>query len=396
LTSRRAATPYPLVTTPDALSRALEEAHTARALGLDTEFLRERTYRGRLCLVQIATRGQGWLIDPLAPLDLTGIGTLLADAEVDIVVHAGKQDLELFYEAFGAIPRSVFDVQIAAGFAGYGSSLAYGTLVEATLGVPLPKGESYTDWCRRPLTDEQRAYASDDVRYLLEVADHLRQTLERLGRLRWAEDEMRALSAEASYRVDPWEMWRRVAGRGHLSPRQLGVLREVARWREQEAARRDLPRGWLLKDPTLVEIARRAPATVAVLKSIRGLNPKEADRSGRELLAAVERGKRDVPEPRAAVPRAALLRARALAGLADAVVRARCERAGIATDLVATRGELESLLVALASGCVDESSHRLLRGWRRDLAGNAVLALASGRLAVKSSERPPYIEEIEV
>ena len=173
------------------------------------------------------------------------------------------------------------------------------------------------------------------------------------------------------------------------------MLKEVARWREEAASRRDIPRGWVLKDPTLVEIARRAPATTRDLARIRGMSAAEVERSGAQIVAAVERG-RDAPpiEPRSAPPRDALLRARLVSGLADALVRARCERASIATELVATRGDLEAVLAERFAGVGDDGAHRLLQGWRRELAGAAVLDLADGRIALRALDRRPWIEEV--
>jgi ribonuclease D len=384
-----------LVSTGAELEHALESARGARAIGLDTEFMRERTYRARLCLVQIATFDHVFLIDPLEGSRLRGVADLIADESVEVVVHAGKQDLELFYEIYGVIPRKVFDVQLAAGFAGHGASLPYGRLVEGVLGVTLEKGESYTDWCRRPLTEAQLRYAGDDVRYLLGIAQRLKERLQVLGRLGWVEQEMRSLEDPDAYGIDPDEAWRKVSGKGTLSGRQVAVLKEVARWREEAAARRNLPRGWVIKDPTLVEIARRRPSSTGELQAIRGMNVKETERSGREILAAVEQGRRApaIELPKAA-GRAVQMRARMMAGLADAVVRARCEQAGIATELVSTRSELEAVLIEVFEGSRDGTNHRLLDGWRRDLAGQAVVDLARGRIAVKGIEGPPYVEEV--
>jgi ribonuclease D len=386
-----------LVTTGAELEHALESAQGAGAIGLDTEFMRERTYRARLCLVQIATFDHVFLIDPLEGSRLRGVADLIADESVEVVVHAGRQDFELFHEIYGVVPKAVFDVQIAAGFAGHGASLPYGRLVEGALGVTLDKGESYTDWCRRPLTEAQLRYAGDDVRYLLGIAQRLKGRLRELGRLEWVEQEMRSLEDPDAYGIDPAEAWRRVGGRGTLSGRQVAVLKEVARWREETAASRNLPRGWVVKDPTLVEIARRRPTSIGQLQAIRGMNVKETERSGNEILAAVERGRRapaiDLPTVAA---RAVQMRARMMAGLADAVVRARCEQAGIATELVSTRSELEALLIEVFQGLRNGSNHRLLNGWRRDLAGQAVVDLASGRIAVRGVDRPPYVEEVRL
>ncbi|HEX2058538.1 MAG TPA: ribonuclease D [Actinomycetota bacterium] len=383
------------VTRQDELDDAVAAARAAGTVGLDTEFLREKTYRAKLCLVQMAADDAIYVVDVLEPLDLKGLADLIADPDVRVVLHAGRQDLELFYEGWGVVPANVFDVQLAAGFAGHGASLPYGRLVETLVGKKLVKGESYTDWCRRPLTEAQLSYAADDVRYLGAAARKLDAELTRLGRSDWVAEEMKALESEDVYRSDPGEAWRKVGGRGSLSPKALAVLKEVARWREETAQRRDIPRGWVIKDPTMIEIARRGPSSVGALKSIRGFNASEADRSGRAILKAVETG-RDAPSISlgAAPPKSAQARARMLSGLADAVVRARCEQAGLATELVSTRSELEMLLAEVVTGSVEEERHRLMQGWRRELAGDAVVALAEGRIAVKAVPKPPYVEEL--
>lgn len=379
------------------LEEIVATARAVGAIGLDTEFMREKTYRARLCLTQVAAREEVWLIDPLEVDDLKPIARLLADPDLEVVVHAGRQDLEIFYEMYALCPRRVFDVQLAAAFAGYGASLPYGRLVEATAGVSLVKGESYTDWCRRPLTEAQLTYAADDVRYLVPIAQRLRTELRELGRLRWVEEEMKGFEDEASYRWDPREAWRRVPGRGTLKPRQMAVLREVAAWREETALRRDLPRGWVVKDATLVELARRAPTSARELGQVRGLNAREAERSGRQILSAIARGREQEPIERSSAPsRQVQARARMVSGLADAVVRARAEEAQLATELVATRSELETLLVDVFTDRVDPQRHRLLRGWRKELAGDAVVALAEGKLGVKVAPEPPFIEEVQI
>lgn len=384
-----------LISSDAALTEVVDSARAAGRVGLDTEFMRERTYRARLCLLQIATPDAIHLIDAVATEELKPIAELIADDRVEIVVHAGRQDLEIFYERFGLLPTRVFDVQLAAAFAGYGSSLPYGRLVQAITGTRLTKGESYSDWCRRPLSDEQLRYAADDVAYLLDMADRLKERLAEQGRARWAAEEMAVFEAPESYAFDPDEVYRKVSGRGSLSGRQLTILRAVARWREETAQKRDIPRGWVIKDPTLVEIARRAPANVDALKRLRGMNASEAERSGREILAAIETGKSGAEIEQARAPsRAAQIRSRMLAGPADAIVRARCEAADIATELVSTRGELEALLVDVTSGVEDLSRHRMMQGWRRTLAGEHVVAFARGDIAIRASESPPYVEEI--
>jgi len=384
-----------LLTETAALREATDEMAQAPRLGVDTEFLREKTYHPRLCLVQIATENSIWLVDPLANLDLAPLADVLASPSVQVLLHAGRQDLEIFHDQLKVVPANVYDVQLAAGFAGYGSSLSYGRLVELALGETLVKGEAYTDWCQRPLTDAQLTYAADDVRYLIPIAEKLDDDLAKLGRTTWADEEMASLSDPASYEMNMDEAWRKVAGRGSLSGRQTAMLREIARWREETAVRRDLPRGWIVKDPTLVEIARRSPSSLEALKKIRGINSKEAERSSRDILQALDRGRKAPPVATGgAPPRAAQIQARMISGLADAIVRSRCEHATIATELVATRTELESLLADVLSGEADPKRHRLLRGWRRELAGDAVVALAQGRTGLRVTARPPYVEEI--
>lgn len=386
-----------VVSTTEGLQAAIETATTEGRIALDTEFMRERTYRARLCLVQVATEASVTIVDPLAGVDLRPLADAIGDASLRVIVHAGKQDLEIFHDMFGVVPRNVFDVQVASAFAGLGASLPYARVVEALTGTSLAKGESYTDWCRRPLTGDQLSYAADDVRYLPAVADALDRRLAELGRTQWVFEELRGLENDDNYGSDPGAAWKRVSGRGSLSSAQLATLRELAAWREETARARDLPRGWIVKDPTLVELARRAPRSRDDLQRIRGLNKGEVDRSGKDILAAIARGKNAAPVERVAMPsRAIQVRTRAITGLADAVLRARCERAGIAPESVATRSELEAVIADCLAGEADPAKHPLLTGWRRELAGLAIVAVAQGKIAVRATEKAPFIEEMEI
>ncbi|HLY67497.1 MAG TPA: ribonuclease D [Chloroflexota bacterium] len=393
---QRLDTPAATVTSPEQMDGVLAAVRDAGRMGLDTEFLREKTYFARLCLAQVATPEQVFLIDPVRGADAFGLSELLADPAIEVVVHAGWQDLQLFYQRAGCVPANVFDIQLAAGFAGLSASLAYGRLVQELTGVELEKGEAYTDWCRRPLTDKQLSYAADDVRYLLPAADQLKSKLAQLDRTQWLAEEMAYLETPEAYAADE-EVWRKVAGQGTLSPRQAAILRELARWREDAAAQRDLPRGWLIKDATLIEIARRSPASVGELKAIRGIDAREAERSGPGMLRAIERGAQAAPIKRPPMPNKTVqVRARMIGGLADAILRAHAEGAGIAPELVGSRSEMDALLVAALSGHVGETENRLLHGWRKDLAGDAIVALASGQCALRVIDRPPFIEELPI
>jgi ribonuclease D len=379
------------------LTTIAAEARDAGVIGIDTEFMRERTYHARLCLVQIATTEGIYIVDPLEVEDLSTIADLIGDPAVEILVHAGRQDLEIFFERYGVVPRRVYDIQVAAAFAGLGSSLPYGRLVQELTGTKLAKGESYSDWCHRPLTDEQMVYAADDVRYLIAAAAELKRRLEAQNRATWVVEELTALEDRGAFEVDLDEVYRRVGGRGSLTGRQLGVLRAVARWRETEAQRRDVPRGWIIKDPTLIEIARRAPTSVASLSKIRGLNPREAERFGSEIIEAIKKGlSSEEIKTEKAPPRSAQIRARVLSGPCDAIVRSRCEAANIATELVSTRGELEALLADISAGVDDLARHRMMRGWRKELAGDHVVSFARGDVSLHATQEAPYIEEVQI
>jgi ribonuclease D len=393
--SRQGSQNYEFVATPADLDAVVSAVRAEETFAIDTEFVREKTFRARLCLVQLATSSYVWIVDPTT-IGISAIGELVGDPMIETVVHSGRQDLELLVELTGETPATIFDVQVAAGFVGLGASLPYGRLVEVVLGIVLTKGEAYTDWCRRPLSASQLKYAADDVRYLPELAGALKAQLADLGRGDWAAEEMASFADPVSYQSDPSDAWKRVSGRGNLSGRGLAVLREVAAWRESAAIERDIPRGWVVKDHVLVEIARRSPQTMEALSRLRGFAERQVSRWGRSILAAVEAGRAADPVVLPQAPdRSVQARARMLAALADAVVRARCERARIAPELATTRAELESLLIDSFDSTPDPARHRTLRGWRKDVVGDAVVALASGRMAIRVVPDPPYVEEVE-
>src|SRR3954454_3592991 len=249
-----------------------DEARAQGQLALDTEFLWERSYAPILCLVQVATRQRIALVDPLEGGDIGPLAEVATDPAVELVMHAPASDLLLLALRFDAKPTNVFDTQTAAGFVGIGTGLSLERVVDAALGVRLQHNETFTDWQRRPLSRTQLAYAADDVRYLLPLADEIRLRLARMGREEWAADELhRRFGDPASIVSDPERAYLRVARRGRLSGRQMAVLKELAAWREREARRRDLPREWLVRDPSLVELARAHPTDADGLRRVRGL-----------------------------------------------------------------------------------------------------------------------------
>jgi ribonuclease D len=369
----------------------LADARSAGRCALDTEFLWERTYAPVLCLVQIATPERLAVIDPLMGAPLDAVAELVADPAVRKAMHAPSGDLTGFTLHFGTGAAALFDAQLAAGFAGYGGSLSLERMLDQAIGVRLKHAEGFTDWTKRPLTDQQVAYAADDVRHLLAAMDALELRLREQGRDRWAAEEMERRYGEGAQLVqDPDTAWRRVGGRGKLRGEQLAGLVAAAAWREREARRRDIPTGWLVRDPTLIELARRRPATVAEAQQVRGLQLKRGPQLDGmlEALAAA-----DGPPPERAPEMGSEMRNRikVVLPLASAVLQATCADAGIASELVATRDDLESLIRVVSEG--DDGDHPLLSGWRRELAGEPLLRLLRGEVSLRVVPGPPHVAE---
>jgi ribonuclease D len=380
------------ITTAATLGPLLDQARAEGTCAVDTEFVWERTYAPALCLVQLATAERLAVIDPLAGAPLDPVAELMADPAVEKVMHAPSGDLAAFVLHHDVRPRNVFDTQVAAGFAGYGGSPSLERLLDQAVGVHLRHDEGFTDWSRRPLTPTQIEYAADDVRYLLDAARALRVRLAGQGREAWVDEEMAQRYGDGAKLVqDPELAWRRVSGRGRLRGEQMSALAAAAAWREREARRRDLPASWLIKDATLIEIARRRPRTPRDAESIRGLQlRKGAQLDG--LLAAVAGA--GPPPPGASegdLPGEVRRRVRVVLPLASAVLQARCAEAGVASELVATRAELEALIAGQAMGA--DGGHPLLSGWRRELAGESLLALLRGEIALRVLPRAPHVAE---
>src|SRR4051794_22018793 len=266
-----------------------ERARAAGRLGLDTEFMPEGRYRPLLCLVQVSAGDQVDVLDPLAGFDHAPLAAVLADPAVEVVVHAGRQDVAILRREWSIDFTNVFDTQIAAGFAGSSAQAGYNGLLHDVLRVRLPKTASFTRWDARPLTDEQLRYARGDVEYLMPLADEIRRRLESRGRLEWAREECRAI-ADATDERDPEEVWRRLPRVAGLNAQERAVVRGLAAWRELTAAREDRPVGAVLRDPTVVELAKRHPTARRDLAQIRGINPDVVRRRGEDIVKAVEAG----------------------------------------------------------------------------------------------------------
>lgn len=277
------------ISTHQALLDFCQRARKFDAIAVDTEFLRERTFHPRLCLVQIATPAESVAVDPLVIDDLSPLAELMADESVTKVFHACSQDMEVMLHTVGVLPRPIFDTQVAAAFLGERQQISYGALVQTFCGVSLPKTESLTDWSRRPLTDKQIEYAIDDVKYLIVAYTEMMSRLRELGRVDWVLDELRPLADESHYRADRHEAFRKVKRINSCSRHQLGIARELAAWREDRAERRNIPRKWVMSDDTLLALVKRNPVRVEEFRSIRGTDQLgERDVDG--ALMAIKRG----------------------------------------------------------------------------------------------------------
>jgi ribonuclease D len=376
--------------TSEELALFVKNAAGTRAVGIDTEFMRERTYYARLCLVQISLPDATAIIDPLTIDDLGPLFDLLRDRGIVKVFHAGSQDLEIFFRLVGEVVAPVFDTQIAATLAGFPQQVGYGALVKELLGVTLDKGDTFTDWARRPLSATQIEYAHNDVRYLLPVHDRLLQTLERDERLEWLERDFARMEDPATYLTLPEEQWRRLKRVSALNRRQLGIAREIAAWRELEAQRRDVPKRWLLSDESAVEISRRQPRTPEDLAAVRGVKDKLPRSAYTDVLNAVERG---IAVPDGELPilerkrRGPAVDVDGAVDLMVALVRLRARQHGVAMPILASRDDLERL----AAGETETSA--LLEGWRREIVGEELLALLDGRVGLAVRDGALVVEE---
>jgi len=381
----RSDSPEPLIITDtEALAAFCGRLAGAPFVTVDTEFLRESTFWAQLCLVQMAGADQAAIIDPLAPgLDLTPFYALMSDEAVLKVFHAARQDIEIFVTQAGAVPRPIFDTQVAAMVCGYGDQVSYDQLVYRITGEQIDKTSRFTDWSQRPLSPKQIAYAVTDVTYLRDVYRSLAAQLAKQGRTEWVAEEMAVLTDPQTYRTDPEDAWQRLRMRVK-KPRQLAVIQALAAWREREAQQRDVPRGRILKDEAIYEIALQQPADVEALGRLRTI-PRGFERSGtaRGILAAVAEA---LALPEAALPRIPRQRpapehASAAAELLKVLLKMVAEEHGVAARIIASGDDLERIA---ADNRADVPA---LRGWRRQLFGEQALALKRGDLALSMSTR---------
>lgn len=362
---------YTLIDRPQALPAALAALGDPASLAFDTEFVRERTFFARLCLVQLAAHDghQVLLVDPLALEDLAPLTRLLTAPSCEKVIHSARQDIEVLLPLADTPPAPIFDTQVAAALLGFPAQVGYGEIVRRLLGIDLDKGQTRTDWAARPLKPAQLAYAADDVRFLGPVAAELKARLAAAGRLEWALEDCAPLTDPAAYRVAPEDAWRRLKGLERLPPAEHATARDLARWREERAVRRNLPRGWVLPDDALREIARLRPTTVAALAQVGALPGGAGSRLASEILEVVAAARPD-PEhdaPAAAEDRLTPEQLALMKRLQEVQQRVAGELA-VTPEVLATRRDLTALL----RGARDAAP---LSGWRRAVIGEPLLAV---------------------
>jgi ribonuclease D len=379
-----------LATSADVVEAAALAADHGR-IGIDTEFMSEGRYRALLCLAQIVVdppdgsdKPKVLLIDTLNSPEVGPVAELLADPAIEVVLHAGRQDVAILRRVWNTELTNIFDTQIAAGFAGASAQAGYSNLLSQMIGRRVGKTASYTRWDARPLTDEQLSYAAEDVVHLFELTDDLQRRLTSSGRLEWAREECRRLEGASDQR-DPEVVWLRLPKVGQLDPRARAVARELAAWRERTAASEDRPVGSVLADAPLVELAKRQPSDLRAFEQLRGIHPSTIRRRGQDILNAINRGLEAPPIPReenhgrtqpSDAPRIAL---------AEALLRARALEVGLAYELVASRAELEQIVDA-ARRNEPLPPVRALEGWRAELVGGDLRELLAGRRALALGE----------
>jgi len=379
-------TPLQYITDRKGLDSLCRTLHQSPRLALDTEFVGEESFVPRLELIQVATEQTAAIIDfPAVQADgsLDAFWEIVCRSDVEKIVHAGRQDLDLFAAHAGQIPKPFFDTQIAAAMVGYGAQVAYANLVHRLHGTKLEKAHTFTNWSARPLSRDQLTYALGDVQYLLSIHEHLHGRLTELGRLEWANEEFARLENVVGEKSrEPQERYQRIRGWDSLKPKAAVVLRELAAWRETEARRRNVPRGRILRDEVILQLARHPPKTVEELRSLRGVHPSEAERNGDQMIATIQSALALHPSAWPAVPRDRKPEPEStgLVELLQAVLKARAAAEGIAPSLLATTADVQALIESTRQRVPADLP--LLRGWRRQLVGELVLQVLQGTVLV--------------
>lgn len=384
----RVRAPYELITTDEHLQRFCREIAAAPIIGFDTEFISEKSYRPELCLVQVNASGKLAIIDPLAVKDLTPFWEVVAAPGHQTIVHAGREELIFCLSAIGRRPANLFDLQIAAGLAGYEYPAGYGTLLVKILGQAAQKGETRTDWSARPLTPRQLEYALDDVIYLLPLCDKLTDKLEALRRLPWLATEMESWQAE----IDAFRLakpWWRVSGIAGLPRRSLAIVRELWLWRDEVARRRNMPAKHVLRDDLIVELARRKLADAKQMRAIRGMERGDLQRAAPELSQAIGKAL-ELPDDQCPEPmrRDDYQQLTLLGQFLSAALASICRGANLSSSLVGSASDVRELIAFRLglNGAKDVEPPVLAKGWRAEIVGGVIEDLLAGRMAIRIAE----------
>lgn len=371
-----------LVETDVQLKKFLASCAKSSYMAIDTEFLREKTYYAKLCLVQVAIENEIAIIDPLGIKDLSVMAPVLTDPGILKIFHASSQDIGILYHETGVVPTPVFDTQVAAALLGKTQQASYASIVQSFCGVTLPKKDSYTDWSQRPLRPSQVEYAADDVTYLPQIHQTMVAQLEEKGRLHWLDEAFEELSNPAKYEVDPQTRFRKLKRVNQLSQRQLAAAREFAAWREHRAQKANVPRKWIVSDEQIVEACRREPQSLDELYMVRGMREALKPGDARKALACIKRGlacpEEDLPRLQGRQKNEANVDV--AVDLMNAIVHVRARESRIAPQTLAPQTEL----MKLARGHDEECE--LLKGWRYHVVGKELADLLEGRFSLRLAD----------
>jgi len=383
-------TPIQYIDTPDQLAKLCEQIKKESWLALDTEFLREKTYYPKFCLLQIATPEWVACIDPIALPKLDDLFEAIYNPAIVKVFHSCRQDLEIFHQWTGKLPAPIFDTQVAAPLLGFQDNPGYAMLVSSLLSVNLNKAHTRADWSKRPLTEAQIEYAADDVIYLCQIYQIMVQKLTELGRIDWLKHDFAELTNPTLYMVEPEKAWFKIKGKNKLTGKQLSIIQALAQWREKTAQAEDRPKSWLLRDELLFDLAKLQPESAEELANVRGINERAVNRYGKELCQIITAAKNRPPLPLNEKDRPAkkTQQEEAILDILTALVRIRAEENALNPTILASRKDLEELLFN------DDDECPLLHGWRFTMAGRELVGLLKGELLLGiESDRLAIIEK---
>lgn len=368
------------VDTPEQLHSLCQQIANVPWVALDTEFLREKTYYPKFCLLQIATPDWVACIDPIALVDLNELLDVLYQPALLKVFHSCRQDLEIFFQLRGAVPQPVFDTQLAAPLLGFQDNTGYAMLVSSFLNINLNKAYTRTDWSVRPLSPEQLNYAAEDVIYLGRIYQKMCRQLSELGRLNWLQADFEQLNDTELYQLNPENAWFKIKGKNKLTGKQLSIVQTLSTWREQIAQQENRPRNWLMRDDLLIELAKLQPDSLEALAAVRGMHEKIVNRYGKVVIQLLNEAKQRPPKPLNEKDKAfkKTVEQEAIMDLLAALVRLRADQNRLNPSILATRKDIEDLLN-------DPPEGALLNGWRRTMVGNELVSVLQGQLLIKAN-----------